>query len=193
MVDVGCGRGILSRLIDGDVAYVGLNLSPDDLRAECWLGRREDLRIAFSLPMIPVKTGSVDTVICTEVVEHVPRQAGLVAIRDMFRILKPMGRLVVSTPNGRSLSHIARRKLLKRIRPDPNPEHITVYDWDMLRSMALSVGFREVRREPFDIVMEPKTPQAALATVLPMKLRVMLAKWIRALDQLLIMTARKSV
>jgi SAM-dependent methyltransferase len=193
LLDIGCGRGLLSRLTNADLTYVGLNPSPNELKSTRWLGRKDDLRTAFSLPMIPVKTSSVDAVICTEVIEHVSQRVGLAAMKDMFTVLKPMGRLTMSAPNGGSLSHIARKRLLKKARSDQNPEHITTYDWSKLRSIALSAGFRDVKREPFDIIMEPKTIQAALAGTLPRKLRMKLADWFQPLDQLLIMTARKSV
>lgn len=45
---------------------------------------------------IPVKEASFDVILCTEVLEHVPEP--IKAIREFSRILKPGGRLFISTP-----------------------------------------------------------------------------------------------
>lgn len=47
---------------------------------------------------IPVEAGSFDVVICTEVLEHVPDPIG--AVREMGRVLKPGGTLLLTAPLG---------------------------------------------------------------------------------------------
>lgn len=47
---------------------------------------------------IPAEDGSFDVILCTEVLEHVP--APLDAIREMARLLKPGGRLLLTAPLG---------------------------------------------------------------------------------------------
>ena len=47
---------------------------------------------------IPLPDGSVDVVLCTEVLEHVPEP--IAALREMARLLKPGGRLLVTAPLG---------------------------------------------------------------------------------------------
>jgi ubiquinone/menaquinone biosynthesis C-methylase UbiE len=50
---------------------------------------------------IPVPDRSFDVVLCTEVLEHVPEP--IVALREMARILKPGGRLLITAPLGSHL------------------------------------------------------------------------------------------
>lgn len=50
---------------------------------------------------IPVKNNSFDVIICTEVLEHVPNP--IEALKEMARILKTGGKLLITTPLG---SHI---------------------------------------------------------------------------------------
>ena len=45
---------------------------------------------------LPVRAASVDCVICCEVLEHIPEPA--VCCNEMFRVLKPGGTLIISTP-----------------------------------------------------------------------------------------------
>jgi SAM-dependent methyltransferase len=50
---------------------------------------------------IPVLDGSFDVVLCTEVLEHVPEP--ILAVREFARILRPGGRLLLTTPLGSGL------------------------------------------------------------------------------------------
>jgi SAM-dependent methyltransferase len=45
---------------------------------------------------MPLPSGSFDFILCTEVLEHVPDAIG--AIREMSRLLKPGGRILITTP-----------------------------------------------------------------------------------------------
>jgi SAM-dependent methyltransferase len=60
--------------------------------------------IISDITSIPVEDESFDIVLCTEVLEHVPDP--LSALREMTRIVRPQGRLIVTTPFC-SLTHFA--------------------------------------------------------------------------------------
>lgn len=47
---------------------------------------------------IPVDDGSLDVVLCTEVLEHVPEP--IKVVREISRILRPGGRLILTAPQG---------------------------------------------------------------------------------------------
>src|SRR5208282_1345602 len=86
-LDVGCGRKPYEKtFFAGAKKYVGMDCLAD----------RSQPDIVGSATDIPLGDAGFDTVVCTEVLEHVPDP--LLALREMYRVLKPGGHLVLSTP-----------------------------------------------------------------------------------------------
>jgi len=52
--------------------------------------------IRSEITNIPLPSGSLDAVLCTEVLEHVPDPIG--AVQEMARLLRPSGRLLLTVP-----------------------------------------------------------------------------------------------
>ncbi len=67
----------------------------DTKRSKKWKAYKCD--IISDIIDIPVKDNSFDVVICTEVFEHIPEP--LLAIKEINRILKPKGELLLTVPN----------------------------------------------------------------------------------------------
>jgi FkbM family methyltransferase len=53
---------------------------------------------------LPIPDGSFDVVLCTEVLEHVPEP--IAALREMARVLRPGGKLIVTAPLGSGLHQL---------------------------------------------------------------------------------------
>jgi SAM-dependent methyltransferase len=86
-LDVGCGRKPYEKtFFAGAEKYVGMDYLTD----------RSTPDIVGSATDIPLGDAGFDTVVCTEVLEHVPDP--LKALREMYRVLKPGGYLILSTP-----------------------------------------------------------------------------------------------
>jgi len=101
VLDLGCNVGILTNLLVERGAEVkGLDLSISTLS----LGKKVHRRISFIRgdgENIPFKERSFDSVICVEVLEHVPKPQHL--IDQALRVLKPGGSFIVIVPNDDSL------------------------------------------------------------------------------------------
>jgi ubiquinone/menaquinone biosynthesis C-methylase UbiE len=103
LVDVGCGNGAQTLEFVGHFdRLTGVDISEDflaDFHREIG-GRGLDNRVGTVVSrdgVIPLEDGSADCVMCYTVLEHVPDQ--LATLREMHRLLRPGGRLVLTVPN----------------------------------------------------------------------------------------------
>lgn len=97
MLDVGAGDG----------RWVGLlsRLSPNALVVGCEISHRRAVRmrakglrvVAARAEALPFRAGAFDLVTCIEVIEHTASPAA--TVDEMHRVLRPAGRLVLTTPN----------------------------------------------------------------------------------------------
>src|SRR5947209_3075622 len=85
VLDVGCGRRPYEKsFFSGASKYIGTD----------YLSDRSQPDVVSSALEIPFCSDTFDTVVSTEVLEHVPDP--LRALREMRRVLKPSGHLVLS-------------------------------------------------------------------------------------------------
>jgi len=93
--DVGCGRGKYRDLIARHAArYVGLD-NQSSLRQFAPGGGRS-VDIVADVMALPLAAKSCDTVICLQVIEHVPEPGALMA--ELGRVCRPGGHLLLATP-----------------------------------------------------------------------------------------------
>lgn len=108
LVDLGCGSGEILDLMKGRYrTRIGLDISDRRLKqlhdrpATGWKFQQTDLNEPFPLP-----TNFADTVLANQAIEHI-KDPCFFAL-ETFRILKPGGLAVVTTPNIRYIKHIWR-------------------------------------------------------------------------------------
>jgi len=92
VLDVGCGSSrIIAALPEGSLA---LDVQPQKLRYARRFGRNLVRASGFA---IPVRDGAFPCVLCSQVIEHVPKDSGI--LEELCRVLAPGGRLVLGTPD----------------------------------------------------------------------------------------------
>jgi SAM-dependent methyltransferase len=91
ILDVGCGSSRI--LLDLDNA-IGLDIQINKIR---YMRQHQACGLVGSLMALPIADESVDCLICSEVIEHLPAEP--VMFQEMARVLKPQGRLIIGTPN----------------------------------------------------------------------------------------------
>ena len=92
-IDIPAGTGVSSDLLK----QVGAKVSAYDLFPEFFQVEGIDCRTADLTQTLPIADQTADYVLCQEGIEHIPNQLDLLS--EFNRILKPGGRLVLTTPN----------------------------------------------------------------------------------------------
>lgn len=109
-VDVGCGTGRhLPWLLERGGDVVGIDHSARSIElARARVGPQAEGRLRLEVGDVrelPVKDASADRVLCSEMIAHVPSaEIRSAAVGEMYRVLKPGGIAVISTP--RWLGHV---------------------------------------------------------------------------------------
>jgi SAM-dependent methyltransferase len=96
VLDVGAGTGLYRSLFD-HCSYE----AQDFAQEPSTVGRYTSLDYVCDVLAIPVNDASVDCVLCTEVLEHLPEPIRLLG--EIHRMLRPGGRLIVTAPLGSRL------------------------------------------------------------------------------------------
>jgi ubiquinone biosynthesis O-methyltransferase len=113
LLDAGCGTGLFSAAAVERGAEV-TSLDVGEALLSKVAQKCESRRVVGDVSHLPFEDQSFDAVLCTEVIEHVrgPRQA----VGELVRVLRPGGRLVLTTPNRLWLPAIRLATVL-RLRP----------------------------------------------------------------------------
>jgi SAM-dependent methyltransferase len=146
VLDAGCGSGrhlrglaklpglkivgIDRNAADVDAAIKTLNEMPDALS-------RDFSVTCADITHLPFEDETFDCVICSEVLEHIPEHKD--AVRELVRVLKPKGALVVSVPRYFS------ERICWLISPEYSKDeggHIRIYRKRRLKRMLTRQGLR---------------------------------------------------
>jgi len=101
LLDIGCAYGFLLRRFQGEYELHGIDVSDHAIGEARTLLPEATFHVgALGVEPLPYNDNSLDTMLCTDVLEHLLYEDQPRAAQDMLRVLKPGGRLCVSTPNG---------------------------------------------------------------------------------------------
>lgn len=134
---VGCGFGILDRLLPSDLDYTGIDLAENEIAfASKWAATerpsfhyKRGVFTDFDFPM-----GSFDLVLLSEVLEHVPEPDVHSMLDRALALLAPGGRLLVTVPNHWTVRNRARR-LFGKPTVWMDRSHLREYDLASARSL----------------------------------------------------------
>jgi 2-polyprenyl-3-methyl-5-hydroxy-6-metoxy-1,4-benzoquinol methylase len=104
LLEYGAGTGHLANQLIG-INYPGMITCADILpRPDNVAGSVEWLQCDLNHPL-PLEDESFDTIMSTEVIEHLENPRFV--FREFYRLLRPKGNLIVTTPNQRSVRSLA--------------------------------------------------------------------------------------
>lgn len=95
LLDIGCNDCSITRLLPSSYEYLGIDLSISAMKEG-----KHNQRLEGDACSLPLKDNAVDIAVCSEVIEHLEEPHSL--LKEIARVLKLKGKLVISTPNRES-------------------------------------------------------------------------------------------
>jgi 2-polyprenyl-3-methyl-5-hydroxy-6-metoxy-1,4-benzoquinol methylase len=161
VLDVGCGTGMNSeRIARSGHSVVGVDLSEEAIakyRARGFEGQSCDIE-----EHLPFGDGEFDTAFCSEVIEHLVNPE--VALREIRRVLRPGGELVLSTPNSAFWLYRGASLAGRTVSELQHPKHLHFFSKRGLVRLLESEGYRvdlAIGRNMYAILPDPRSRLAA--------------------------------
>jgi SAM-dependent methyltransferase len=93
ILSAGCGNGMdVVELREQGFQAMGFDLYPPAAQAAPWV-------TVSRANSIPFETATFDAALCLEVIEHIPRIERSAVSKELMRVIRPGGFIVVATPN----------------------------------------------------------------------------------------------
>ncbi len=135
VLDVGCGRAwVAAMLCPRNIHVCSLDISPTNpSKALQTYPFSNHSAVAADAMSLPFADNSFDCVIASEIIEHLPHPE--LFVPELLRVLKPGGRLLVSTPYKEKLRYVLCIHCNQRT---PLHAHLHSFDEKVLSSFAKS-------------------------------------------------------
>lgn len=153
ILDFGCGPGfLLQHLLSQGLTCYGVDSSPEQVslvnREFASLPTWKGASVAFA-PPLPFSDASFDLIICVEVLEHLMPDLRKAILLEIFRLLKPKGRALFTTPNNEDLdSHMVYCPFCET--SFHRRQHIHSLDTKTMQSILAVAGFDVLFCEPMN-------------------------------------------
>jgi methionine biosynthesis protein MetW len=145
VLDVGCGSGVLAKVLEDASGAEFLGIEPDATRAARAVARGLKVRVGYLTAETVREIGLFDIVLFADVLEHLPNPQSMLLVAR--QALKPGGAVIVSVPN---VAHWSVRLCLVRglfqyqIEGIMDATHLRWFTADSIRALLVSSGFRVV-------------------------------------------------
>lgn len=143
VLDMGCNTGIggqvMRKLLSPECRLVGLDCVPERL-AEA--GEHYNSTVEALASSVPLPDASICAIVAGELIEHLAEVDVAAFIKEAARLLRPGGRLILTTPN----PHYIRLLLTGRSVLD-DPAHLTQFTSASLRCLVGKLGLSHVLTE----------------------------------------------
>lgn len=146
ILDIGCGRGTLGHYIDCiDINLCGIDISINAVAEAVRVYKKADC-INLNGENIPYENDFFDIAVSLDVIEHVLDPTLL--IREIFRVIKPGGYFILSTPNilyEKHLKYMTNSRRFPKTSCDNFPYdggHLHFFTYQDIFDLLNNVGFK---------------------------------------------------
>lgn len=145
IIDVGCGSGVITSFLGEYGAEVlGIDGNLDAIKFATEKFSRNNVNFRLGLIDDSIKVNElIDKIYCIEVIEHIYINQARDMLRVFYNILKPGGKVFLTTPNYKSVWPII-EWLMDKLGLSPpliEHQHVEFYDKDKLENLCLRSGF----------------------------------------------------
>jgi 2-polyprenyl-3-methyl-5-hydroxy-6-metoxy-1,4-benzoquinol methylase len=156
LVDVGCGAGQLWPAVQSQFSsYVGCDVVKYGNYPEVW----DFVKVDLDSGRIPLPDGTADVAAAVETIEHLENPRAF--IRELIRLTKPGGWVLVTTPNNLSLLSkltLVLKNQFSAFQDSCYPAHITALVETDLKRIARECGLTDLRTDFSGCGRVPGTP-----------------------------------
>lgn len=147
-LDVGCGPGSFISILSDDVDSIGVDVTNVQVEYARSKYERRGKRFSVIAPgILPFRQDSFDIVTLLELVEHISAREAELLLGEVFRVLRPRGKVVLTTPNYASLWPVLEILVNRFGGVAYTHQHITKYVRSSLRALIIQAGFQDVSVE----------------------------------------------
>jgi ubiquinone/menaquinone biosynthesis C-methylase UbiE len=144
ILDIGCGSGSLGTLRKKlDLTHVqicGIDLSLKQL-IYAKKHQPENFFVEASGHQLPFKDNIFDAVTIIELIEHIPELEISSLIKETYRVLKPNGKIIITTPNYNGPYILLEKAMSFFGKVNYNEQHITHFSPSKMKILMKKQGF----------------------------------------------------
>lgn len=190
-LDVGCGPGTFIGSLESEHHSTGIDIGAAQIAYAREHYGRVDRKFAVVDPgPLPFADETFDAVTVIELIEHLPPEENASLVRESLRVLRPCGKLLVSTPNYGGFWPVVEALVNRLGKISYEDQHITHYDRASLHDLLARAGGT-------DISVRAYMGLAPFTAVFGWRIADLVARfeseaWVNAYGLLLFATARKA-